>query len=105
MIAKNPNMRGMHAAAGAVGALSASGTSSPAAMKRHEALVKQTQKWVGMTFYGTLMKEMRQDPFRSKLFDGGNGGQAFGSMYDQELAERLGKGTANGLVQSIVQRI
>jgi len=75
------------------------------AERRHEELVKQTQKWVSLTFYGQLMKEMRKDPFRSKLFDGGNGGEAFGEMYDQELAQRMGKGTANGLVKAIVDRI
>jgi Rod binding domain-containing protein len=75
------------------------------AEKRHDDLVKQTQKWVALIFYGQLMKEMRNDPFRSKLFDGGNGGQAFGEIYDQELAERMGNGTANKLVDSIVRQI
>jgi Rod binding domain-containing protein len=76
-----------------------------AAQKRHEALVKQTQKWVSQSFYGTLLKQMRQDPFRSSLMDGGRGGQVFGEMFDEQLSERMTRGAPNKLVNSIVQKI
>lgn len=72
---------------------------------RHEQLVKQTQKWVGQTFYGTLLKQMRESPFKSDIFDGGRGGQAYGAMYDQELAEHMSSGPGKQLVDSIVSRI
>src|SRR6266404_402001 len=72
---------------------------------QHDQLVKQTQKWVAQTFYGTLLKQVRQSPFHSKLFDGGRGGQAFGSLYDQQMAEHMARGTGSKLVNSIVRKI
>ena len=74
-------------------------------LSQHERLVKQTQKWVGQTFYGTLMKQMHESPFKSELFDGGRGGQAFGSLYDQQLVERMSRGAGQNLVNAIVHRI
>jgi Rod binding domain-containing protein len=68
-------------------------------------LVKTTQKWLAQTFFGTLLKQMRESPFRSDLFDGGRGGQAFGSLYDQRLVERLGNGASTKLVRAIVKKI
>jgi len=81
------------------------GVTASAAETRHQKLVAQTQKWVAMTFYGQLLKEMRQSPFRSKLFDGGSGGEAFGALYDQELASRMGGSATNKLVDAIVRQI
>jgi|GEM_PF-1383217 len=76
-----------------------------AATKHHNELVKQTQKWVAQSFYGTLFKQMRDDPFRSKLFDGGRGGQVFEQMLDDRLADHMTRGTAPKLVNEIVQKI
>lgn len=72
---------------------------------QHDQLVKQTQKWVAQTFYGTLLKQVRQSPFHSNLFEGGRGGQAFGSLYDQQMAEHMARGTGQKLVNQIVRRI
>jgi Rod binding domain-containing protein len=71
----------------------------------HEKLVDQTRKWVATTFFAPMLKQMRQSPFHSPLLDGGRGGEAFGSLYDQELAGRMTRGTSNKLVNSIVNRI
>ena len=59
---------------------------------QHEQLVKQTEKWVAQTFYGTLLKQMRDDPFHSDMFDGGNGGKMFQQMLDQRLADKMSHG-------------
>ena len=72
---------------------------------QHDKLVTQTQKWVAQTFFGTLLKQVRNSPFRSELLDGGRGGQVFGSMYDQRLAEHMARGAGSKLVNSIVKRI
>ena len=72
---------------------------------QHDRLVKQTQTWVAQTFFGTLMKQMHDSPFKSELFDGGRGGQAFGALYDQHLAERMAKGAGNKLVRAIVKKV
>jgi Rod binding domain-containing protein len=72
---------------------------------QHDKLVQQTRKWVATTFFAPMLKQAREGAFHSNLLDGGRGGQAFGSMYDQELAARMTRGTSNKLVNSIVNRI
>ncbi len=74
-------------------------------LSQHEKLVKQTQKWVAQTFYGTMLKQMRDSPFKSEIFDGGRGGQAFASMYDQQLADHMSRGAGQKLVNAIVHHI
>jgi Rod binding domain-containing protein len=70
------------------------------------ALVKQARVWVSQTFFGTLLKQMHDSPFRSELFSGGRGGQAFSSLFDQHLTERIAGGkSAEKLVNSIVKHI
>ena len=71
----------------------------------HEQLVENTQKWVAQTFYGTILKQVRNSPFRSELFDGGRGGEAFGGLMDQQLAEHMARSGSNKLVNSIVRRM
>ncbi|MGA2581981.1 MAG: rod-binding protein [Tepidisphaeraceae bacterium] len=72
---------------------------------QHDKLVTQASKWVAMSFFGPMLKELRQDPFRSKMFDGGEGGQVFGEMYDQELTQRLSGAVGSKLVNSLVRKI
>jgi Rod binding domain-containing protein len=74
-------------------------------VKQHNALVKQTQKWVAQTFYGTLLKQVRESPFKNEMMSGGRGGQAFGSMLDGRLAERMAKSSGSKLVNAIVNKI
>jgi Rod binding domain-containing protein len=71
----------------------------------HDQLVEQTRKWVGQTFFGTLLKQMHDSPFKSDLFSGGRGGEAFSSLHNQQLAERMARGAGSKLVHSIVRRI
>jgi Rod binding domain-containing protein len=72
---------------------------------QHERIQKQTEKWVAQTFFGTLLKQMDDSPFKSDLFSGGRGGQAFSSLYHQQLADRVARGAGHKLVNSIVRRI
>jgi Rod binding domain-containing protein len=72
---------------------------------QHGQLVDQTRTWVAQTFFGTLLKQMRNSPFKSELFSGGQGGQAFGGLYDQHLAEHMARGAGSKLVNGIVRRI
>jgi Rod binding domain-containing protein len=71
----------------------------------HEKLVKQTQTWVSQTFFGTLLKQMRNSPFKSELFEGGKGGETFAALQDQHLAEHMTRGAGAKLVNGIVRRI
>jgi Rod binding domain-containing protein len=68
-------------------------------------LVHAAQQLVSQTFFGQMLKQMRDDPFKSKLFDGGRGGQMFSAMYDQKLADRMARGAGNKLVMSVVRHI
>ncbi len=72
---------------------------------QHEQLVDQTRTWVAQTFFGTLLKQMRDSPFKSEIFSGGQGGQAFSGLQDQHLAEHMARGAGSKLVNSIVRRI
>ncbi len=71
----------------------------------HEQLVDQTQKWVSQTFYGTLLKHMHDSPFKSKMMDGGRGGQMFSTLLDQHLADHMGRASGSKLVNAVVRRI
>jgi Rod binding domain-containing protein len=71
----------------------------------HDQLVEQTRTWVGQTFFGTLLKQMRDSPFKSELFSGGQGGDAFASLHDQQLSEHMARGAGSKLVHAIVRRI
>jgi len=78
---------------------------SSAGKSQHDQLTEKTQKWVSQTFFGTLLKQMGDSPFKSELFSGGQGGQSFGSLYDQHLAEHMTRGAGSKLVNGIVRRI
>jgi hypothetical protein len=73
---------------------------------QHDQLVKTARIWVAQTFFGEMLKQMHNSPFKTDLTDGGRGGQAFQSQLDQRLAERMTHSSAGErLVQSIVKKI
>jgi hypothetical protein len=78
--------------------------SGPGRPSRPE-LEKQAQVLVSTTFFGTILKQMRESPFRSELWSGGRGGQAFGALYDQQMAERMARGAGRKLVRAIVRSL
>ncbi|MBC8107546.1 MAG: rod-binding protein, partial [Anaerolineae bacterium] len=81
------------------------GAAPNSATSRHAQLEKQAGNLVAQTFFGTLLKQMRESPFKDEMFSGGRGGEAFGSMYDQHLAEHMSRGVGRKLVNSIVKRL
>ena len=72
---------------------------------QHDQLTEKTQKWVAQTFFGTLLKQMGESPFKSELFSGGRGGEAFSSLYHQQLVDRMSKAAGSKLVNGIVRKI
>ncbi len=72
---------------------------------QHEALTQQAQKWVAQTFFGTLLKQMHEGPFKSHLLDGGRGGEAFQPLMDQQLVDRMSRASGKKLVRGIVRQI
>jgi Rod binding domain-containing protein len=83
----------------------AAGQYAKPAKTEHDQLVAKTRTWVAQTFFGTLLKQMRDSPFKSELFSGGQGGQAFAQLQDQHLAEHMTRGAGSKLVNGIVRRI
>src|ERR1700709_2318757 len=75
------------------------------ALTQHERLTQQTQKWVSQTFFGTLLKQMHESPFKSQMFNGGTGGGAVQPLMDQHLADRMARASGKKLVGSIVRHI
>ena len=65
------------------------------------------RQWVGQTFFGTLLKQARENPLadESSPLSGGRGGSAFSSLLDQHLAERASGGAGEKLVDALVSRI
>src|SRR4051812_32438898 len=81
------------------------GSIQPALNGSNKELFKTAQKWVGQTFFGTILKQMHNSPFKSELWSGGRGGEAFSSLYDQHLAERMARGAGRGLANAVVKHI
>ena len=65
----------------------------------------EAQRFVSQAFFATILKQMRNSPFKSELFSGGRAGDAYGSLYDQQLADRMARGVGNKLVNSIVRKL
>ena len=70
-----------------------------------ERLTHEAQRWVSQTFFGTLLKQMHDSPFKADWVTGGRGGEAFTTLYDQHLADRMARASGRQLVQSIVRQI
>ena len=64
---------------------------------------KAARALVSQTFYGPMLKQMRDSPFKDDLFSGGRGGQAFTALLDQQLAVRMGRDN-DPLVEAIARR-
>lgn len=77
---------------------------SPEAV-RHGQLTNYAQKFVSQAFFGTMLKQMRNSPFKSDLFSGGRGGEVFAQMHDQHLADRMARGAGRSLAASIVKHM
>lgn len=75
------------------------------ALSSHEKLTDLSQRIVAGAFYGTLLKQVRESPFKSELFGGGKAEKAYGSLYDQQLAEHMARSTGQKLVKSLVKKI
>lgn len=72
--------------------------------RREAELRDAAGKLVAQTFFGTLMRQIRQSPFRSELFSGGQGGAAFQQMLDGMLVEKSAKGLGGKLVDTLVKQ-
>ncbi len=71
-----------------------------------DALRQRVDEFVGLFFYGTLLKQVRDSPLTdSKYGFGGRGEQAFAAQLDMELAQRIGRASHNRLGDAICRRL
>jgi Rod binding domain-containing protein len=69
-------------------------------------LLKQSQRLVSQAFFGTMLKQMHDSPFKSEIFSGGRGGQAFSTLLDQHLSDHMGaSGSGRKLVEAVVKKM
>ena len=70
-----------------------------------DPVAKQAERWVAQTFFGTLLKQIRDSPFKSELFSGGRGAEAFGPLFDASMIDRIASGVGGKLSKAIVNQI
>ncbi len=75
------------------------------AITPEQILQKNVEKLVGQTFFGTLMKQMHESPFKSDLFSGGRGEKAFQPLFDSYMTERMTRGAGAKIVRPAVKRL
>ncbi|MEL7238189.1 MAG: rod-binding protein [Planctomycetota bacterium] len=75
--------------------------------QRADKLRPTVKQWVGQTFFGTMLKQARGSVLASEdnPFNGGRGGQAFGSLLDQRFAEMSTMRQDSPLVDAITEQI
>jgi len=71
----------------------------------NDKIHETARKLVAQTFYGPMLKQMRESPFKSEIFSGGRGGQAFSSMLDQHLADHMSRAAGSKLVNAIARKL
>lgn len=89
---------------GAILALPLSGSAGKNLTEQQRVEAK-VRTWVAQTFFGTLMKQLRDSPFKDEKFSGGKGGDAYGSLYDQQIVQRMAVGAGSKLVSQITKKI
>lgn len=71
-------------------------------------LRKAVEQLVGQTFFAPMLRQMRESPFAnetSKAMTGGRGGEAFASLFDQKIVERISGGAGGrSLVDAAVRK-
>ena len=71
----------------------------------NDKIHETARKLVAQTFYGAMLKQMRESPFKSEIFSGGRGGQAFSSLLDQHLADHMSRSAGSKLVNAIARKL
>lgn len=85
------------------GLAAASGPS--AASLRDQLLRKSIEEFVGMAFYGPLLKMMHNSAIKGEFGHGGRGEEVFQGQLDLELASRAGKASKSSLTEAFYSRM
>lgn len=62
------------------------------------------QDLVSIAFLLPLLKQARQDPFRSDLFHGGQGEEIFGAQLDEKIAGRMAQSMKLPLADAVYRQ-
>jgi Rod binding domain-containing protein len=73
--------------------------------ERTKTLRKASEQLVATTFILPMLSKMRDDPFKSDLFHGGQTEQIFGQQLDTILAERIVAKTDFSIVDAVYRSI
>jgi len=78
---------------------------APGPMPLRRAMLRRTvDEFVGVTFFGEMLKIARNSSLKGELGHGGWGEEVFGGQLDLELARRAGRGMRNRLSNAIYNR-
>jgi len=73
---------------------------------RGDLLRQRIDEFLGLFFYGTLLKQARTGRLTDSPYGfGGRGEEVFAAQLDQELAERIGRASHNDLGEAIYRRL
>ena len=79
-------------------------TPEPLSEEKKAKLEKTSATLVNQFFMGSMLKQMRESPFKNDMFTGGKGGDAYAGLFDQRIAEHSGNRIAKSLVKSMVKQ-
>lgn len=87
-----------------VGAGPAAGATTQLAPADRE-LKSRINEFVGLVFYGQLLKAMQNSSLKGEIGHGGRGEEVFAGQLHLELAQRAGKASASPLTQAIYRQL
>lgn len=87
-----------------VGSNSAVGVLPQAAPAERE-LKSQINQFVGLAFYGQLLKAMENSPLKGEIGHGGRGEEVFAGQLHMELAQRAGRASSSPLTEAIYRQL
>jgi hypothetical protein len=76
----------------------------PLSADKAAQLEQSSQVLVNQFFMGSMLKQMRESPFKNEMFSGGKGGDAYAGLFDQHISENAGGRIAKSLVKSMVKQ-
>lgn len=63
------------------------------------------EQLVGIALFLPLLKQARENPFKTELFHGGPGEERFAAQFDQRIADRLAERWAGPIVDQMINRM
>ena len=77
----------------------------PGGQTRSEHIAETARMWVGQTFFGLLLSEMRRTVPKDGMFSGGRAEEVFQQMTDQIMAKELAKRTDIPITQGLIRQL